>query len=42
MNLAPSEQDMVLTRKIVEGGKMLDLPVLDHLILTKEYYLLVW
>jgi DNA repair protein RadC len=37
-NLTPSEQDIVLTRKVVEGGKMLDLPVLDHIILTNENY----
>lgn len=37
-NLTPSEQDIVLTRKIVEGGKMLDIPVLDHIILTNENY----
>jgi len=38
-NLKPSSQDLQLTRKLVEGGKMLDLQVLDHLIFTdKAYY----
>ena len=31
-NLKPSEADMKLTRKLTESGKMLDLPVLDHII----------
>jgi DNA repair protein RadC len=33
-NLKPSEADMKLTRKLTESGKMLDLPVLDHIIFT--------
>ena len=38
-NLKPSSQDLQLTKKLVEGGKMLDLQVLDHLILAdKGYY----
>ncbi len=37
-NLQPSEADKRLTRKMVEGGKMLDLPVLDHLIFTNHGY----
>jgi len=35
-NLKPSEADMKLTRKLVEAGKFLDLPVLDHVIITKN------
>ena len=38
-NLQPSEADKDLTRKIKEAGKVLDIPVLDHLILTSETYL---
>ena len=34
--LKPSEADLNLTKKIVSAGKMLDLPVLDHIILTEE------
>ena len=33
-NLVPSEADKDLTKKIKEGGKVLDIAVLDHLILT--------
>ncbi len=35
-NLKASEADLTLTRKLVEAGKVLDLPVLDHIILTPE------
>lgn len=37
-NLKPSDQDIALTKRIVEGAKLLDLKVLDHLILTYEGY----
>jgi len=37
-NLQPSEADINLTRKIKDAGLSLDLPVLDHLILTPEGY----
>ena len=37
-NLIPSEADKELTRKIKEAGKVLDIAVLDHLILTSESY----
>ena len=37
-NLKPSRQDEELTGKIKEGGKFLDLPLLDHLIVTTEGY----
>jgi len=36
--LIPSEADLKLTSKIVEFGKMIDLPILDHIILTEESY----
>ena len=35
-NLNPSEADIQLTRKLKEAGVMLDLPVLDHLIVSSE------
>ena len=38
-NLTPSKADKDLTKKLVESGKMLDLPVLDHLIITNERFL---
>lgn len=37
-NLKPSSQDITLTRKFVEAGKVLDLYVFDHLIMTKRGY----
>jgi DNA repair protein RadC len=37
-NLLPSEADKDLTKKIKEAGKVLDISVLDHLILTSEKY----
>jgi DNA repair protein RadC len=38
-NLQPSEADKNLTKNIREAGKVLDIPVLDHLIITSESYL---
>jgi DNA repair protein RadC len=38
-NLTPSPQDKDLTRKLKEGGKLLDIAVLDHLIVTPRTYL---
>ena len=37
-SLKPSRADIELTRKIKEGGQLLDLGVLDHLIITTEAY----
>ncbi|MDQ2719947.1 MAG: JAB domain-containing protein [Bacteroidota bacterium] len=37
-NLKPSTADEQLTLKIKEAGKFLDLPLLDHLIITEEGY----
>lgn len=37
-NLKPSQADINLTRKIDEGGKILDVRVLDHLIMTPDGY----
>ena len=37
--LKPSNADLQLTTKMVEFGKMIDLPVLDHLIFTDNGYL---
>lgn len=38
-NLQPSQADKDLTRKLKNAGQMLDLPVLDHLILSDKTYL---
>lgn len=37
-NLTPSQNDLNLTRKIKEGGKMLEIETTDHIILTSEGY----
>ena len=37
-NLQPSQQDITLTRNLKEAGKFLELPVLDHLIVTGDGY----
>jgi DNA repair protein RadC len=37
-NLVASQADITLTRKIKEGGKLLEIPLLDHLIITTESY----
>ena len=35
-NFTPSEKDISLTKKIIEAGKILEITVLDHIILTRE------
>jgi DNA repair protein RadC len=37
-NLSPSHQDINLTHKLKEAGKFLELPVLDHVIVTSDGY----
>ena len=37
-NLQPSDQDIRLTRRLKQAGEFLELPVLDHLIITSEGY----
>ncbi|WP_240743213.1 JAB domain-containing protein [Ilyomonas limi] len=37
-NLNPSIQDKQLTQKIKDGGKLLDIEVIDHLIISKDGY----
>lgn len=37
-NLKPSDQDLSLTKKLIEGGKLLDIRILDHLILSDNTY----
>jgi DNA repair protein RadC len=37
-NLKPSQADIDLTRKLKDGGRLLEIQVLDHLILTTEAY----
>lgn len=38
-NLKPSNADIHLTQKLVEGGKLLEIPLIDHMIVTPlKYY----
>ncbi len=37
-NLTPSSQDIKLTRNIIKAGKMLDIEVIDHIIITEDNY----
>lgn len=37
-NLKPSAADLQLTKKLKQGGELLDIAVLDHIILTGEGY----
>ncbi len=37
-NLKPSQADVDLTKKMKEAGKILDLPLLDHLIVSERGY----
>lgn len=34
----PSPEDILVTKRLVEAGDLLDIPVLDHLIIGKETY----
>ncbi|GAB4174066.1 MAG: DNA repair protein RadC [Calditrichia bacterium] len=38
-NLKPSREDLSITKKIVESGNILGIPVLDHLIISSKGYL---
>ena len=37
-NLTASQADKDITRKVVQAGHLLDIPVLDHVIITTEGY----
>ena len=37
-NLTASQADRDITRKVVQAGHLLDIPVLDHVIITTEGY----
>lgn len=37
-NLKPSTEDLKLTKKIVEAGKMMEIPILDHLIISDRSF----
>lgn len=37
-NLTPSQADINITKKIVQAGEILDIPLLDHLIISQDDY----
>lgn len=37
-NLMPSQSDMLLTKKVIKGGTILDIKVLDHIIVAEQGY----
>lgn len=37
-NLTPSNEDVTVTKKLIAAGRMMDLPVLDHLIISSTAY----
>lgn len=37
-NIKPSTEDIRLTKKLVEGGKLLDILVVDHLVITQDSF----
>ena len=37
-NLQPSREDINITNKLVQSGKILEIPVLDHLIIAENKY----
>ena len=38
-NTEPSEDDLLLTKKLVESGKILGIDIIDHIIVTKDNFL---
>lgn len=38
-NLKPSQSDIAITKRLFEAGHLLDIPVVDHLILSEDGYL---
>ncbi|WP_432709525.1 JAB domain-containing protein, partial [Pedobacter sp.] len=36
--MRPSNEDIKLTKRIVDGGKLLDIPVMDHLIISRHQF----
>jgi len=38
-SVEPSKEDIVLTKQLIEGGQLLDIPLLDHLVVSGGEYL---
>lgn len=37
-NLTPSQSDMDITKKLVTLGNLMELPLIDHVIMTQDSY----
>lgn len=37
-NTEPSNEDLAITRKLIDAGKLIDISVFDHIIFTDETY----
>ncbi len=37
-NCTPSHEDLEMTRKLVDAGKLIDIPILDHLIIAEDRF----
>jgi len=37
-NVKPSENDIKITNKLIEAGKFLDIPILDHIVMARDVY----
>jgi DNA repair protein RadC len=37
-NLEPSREDITLTKKLISGGNLLNIKILDHIIITEQNY----
>lgn len=37
-NIYPSDADKAITKKLIECAKLMDMPLLDHIILTEDSY----
>ena len=37
-NLRPSQSDIILTKKVIKGGRLLDIQIIDHIIVTDQSY----
>ena len=38
-NTDPSEEDLVITKRLVEAGKIMGIEIVDHIIVTNSDYL---
>jgi DNA repair protein RadC len=38
-DLRPSQEDIALTQRLIQAGEILEIPIIDHLIVTHRYFL---